>query len=101
MNSYISNLYLKPVDSATSQRLTPTSSTTESFAPFLRSTKAITFDVQVGDAFMTIDGSTPTSTNGHRVYATRAYTLSVEAARAAKFIADAGNAVIYASEMTN
>lgn len=101
MNSYISNLYLKPTDGATSQRLSPTTSTVAEFAAFVRGTKAISFDVQTNDVFMTIDGSTPTSTNGHKLYAGRAYTLSVEAANQAKFLAASGTAVIFASELTN
>lgn len=100
MNSYISNLYLKPTDGATSQRLSP-ALVPLSFSAFERGTKAISFDVQTNDVFMTIDGSTPTSTNGHKLYAGRAYTLSVEAARVARFIAASGTAVIFASELTN
>ena len=101
MNSYISNLYLKPTEGATSQRLTPTPAITASFAPFQRGTKAITFDIQNSDAFMTIDGSTPVSTSAHKLYAGRAYTLSVEAAKAAEFLAASGTSLIYASELTN
>ena len=101
MNSYISNLYLKPTDGATSQRLTPTTLVVAEFSAFIRGTKAISFDVQTNDVFMTVDGSTPTSTNGHKLYAGRAYTLSVEAAKAAKFLAASGTAVIFASELTN
>jgi len=101
MNSYISNLYLKPTDGATSQRLSPTGSTVASFSAFVRSTKAISFDVQADDVFMTVDGSTPTTTNGHKLYAGRAYTLSVEAARVAQFLSAGGTAVIFASELTN
>lgn len=100
MNSYISNLYLKPTDGATSQRLSP-AATPVSFSAFESRTKAVSFDVQTNDVFMTIDGSTPTSTNGHKLYAGRAYTLSVEAARNAKFISASGTAVIFASELTN
>ena len=101
MNSYISNLYLKPTLDAVSQRLSPTTVSPAVFAAFNRSTKAISFDVQSNDIFMTIDGSTATSTNGHKLYAGRAYTLSAEAARVAKFIAAAGTAIIFASELTN
>tara|TARA_B110000483_G_scaffold26312_1_gene31476 strand:- start:166 stop:471 length:306 start_codon:yes stop_codon:yes gene_type:complete len=101
MNSYISNLYLKPTDGATSQRLSPTASTVASFSAFVRGTKAISFDVQTNDVFMTVDGSTPTTTNGHKLYAGRAYTLSVEAASVAQFLSASGTAVIFASELTN
>jgi hypothetical protein len=101
MNSYVVNLYLKPTDGATSQRLTPDASTTAQFSAFERGTKAVSFDVQTNDAFMTIDGSVPSSTNGHKLYAGRAYTLSVEAARQASFIGDGGTSVIFASELTS
>ena len=101
MNSYISNLYLKPTDGATSQRLTPDTTTEATFGAFEIRTKAISFDVQTNDAFMTIDGSVPSSTNGHKIYAGRAYTLSKEAAIKARFIAAAGTSVIFASELTN
>ena len=101
MNTYISNLYLKPTDGATSQRLSVTTSSVAEFSAFQRSTKAISFDVQTEDVFMTIDGSTATTTNGHKLYVGRAYTLSVEAARTAKFISDSGTAIIFASELTN
>jgi hypothetical protein len=101
MNSYISNLYLKPTDGATSQRLSPTTSSVAEFSAFERSTKAISFDIQSNDVFMTVDGSTPTSTNGHKLYVARAYTLSVEAARVAKFLSASGTAVVFASELTN
>jgi hypothetical protein len=101
MNSYVVNLYLKPTDGATSQRLTPDTTTTAGFSPLNRGTKAVTFDVQTNDAFMTIDGSVPSSTNGHKLYAGRAYTLSREAADLASFIAASGTSVIFASELTN
>jgi hypothetical protein len=101
MNSYVSNLYLRPTSGATSQRLTPDTTTEASFGSFESGTKAISFDVQTNDAFMTIDGSVPSSTNGHKIYAGRAYTLSFAAATNARFIAAAGTSVIFASELTN
>jgi Tol biopolymer transport system component len=100
MNSYVTNLYLRPTNGATSQRLTPDTTTEATFGAFQPATKAISFDVQTNDAFMTIDGSVPSSTNGHKIYAGRAYTLSLSAATTARFIADAGTAVIFASELT-
>jgi hypothetical protein len=57
------------------------------------------FDIQDADVMCTIDGSTPTATNGHRLYQGRAYTWSTAMAQAAKFIRQAGtDAVIHASE---
>lgn len=100
MNSYVTNLYLKPTQDATSQRLTPTNLATAKFGTFDENTKAVSFDVQTNDVFMTIDGSTVSSTNGHKLYAGRAYTLSKSAAQKAEFIASTGTAVIFASELT-
>ena len=58
-----------------------------------------TATVSLSDDFLPIDGSTPTSTNGHRLYQGRAYTWSTAMAQAAKFIRQAGtDAVIHASE---
>ena len=100
MNSYVVNLYPKPTPTATSQRLLPDASTEATFSAFDQNTKAVSFDVQSGDVFMTIDGSIPSTTNGHKLYAGRAYTLSVESARVARFIGATGSAVIFASELT-
>jgi len=47
----------------------------------------------------TFDGSAPTTTNGHRLYAGSHYTWSTAAAQQAKFIRQAAaNAAIQASE---
>ena len=100
MNSFVTNLYMKPTPAATSQRLTPDASTVASFTGLNSGTKAVSFDVQANDVFMTIDGSTPTTTNGHKLYAGRAYTISFSSAIAAQFISASGTAVIFASELT-
>lgn len=101
MNSYVVNLYPKPTTGASSQRLLPTASTEATFSAFDQNTKAVSFDITTADVFMTIDGSIPSTTNGHKLYAGRAYTLSVESARAARFIAASGTPAIFASELTN
>lgn len=100
MNSYVVNLYPQPTPGATSQRLTPTTVSEATFGAFDSKTKAVSFDVQGNNAYMTIDGSVPSATNGHLVYAGRAYTLSVDAAKAARFLSAASTAVIFASELT-
>jgi hypothetical protein len=101
MNSYVVNLYPKPTPTATSQRLSPDAATEATFSAFNQNTKSVSFDVQSNDVFMTIDGSIPSTTNGHKLYSGRAYTLSVESAKAARFISSTGTAVIFASELTN
>ena len=81
------------------QRLT-VSSTAVSFATaFNASTNMIVLDVQDADVMCTFDGSTPTSTNGHRLASGTQYTWSKAAASAAKFIRQAStDAAIHASE---
>jgi hypothetical protein len=100
MNSYIVNLYLKPTQNTTSQRLTPDASTVVQFGALSVDTKAVSFDIQANNVYMTIDGSTPSSTNGHLLYAGRAYTLSRDSAQQAKFISATSTAVIFASELS-
>ena len=51
---------------------------------------------------MTFDGSAPTTSNGHKLFAGRSYTFSKEAAVKAKFIQAGGTpAKIHASQFTN
>ncbi len=67
---------------------------------FNRISDFVMFDVQDADVYCTIDGSAPTTTNGHKLYQGRAYTWSKAMAQAAKFIrAGATDAVIHASEI--
>ena len=100
-NSFVTNLYLTPTRSASAQRLSVTSSTPVEFGSFDSSTNVISFDVQTADVFMTLDGSTPSTTNGHKLYAGRAYSLSIQAARVASFIADSSTAIVYGTEMSS
>ena len=63
-------------------------------------TDFVMFDVQDADVYVTIDGSAPTTSNGHKLYQGRAYTWSRAMATAAKFIrAAATDAAIHASEI--
>ena len=81
------------------QRLNISSTATSTFAAFNARTDAIIFDVQTANTYCTFDGTTPTSTNGHILYAGQAYTWSPAAALAAKFVATTTtNSIIYASE---
>jgi hypothetical protein len=66
---------------------------------FNGSTNMVVLDVQDADVMCTFDGSTPTSTNGHRLYSGSHYTWSKAAASAAKFIRQgSSDAAIQASE---
>lgn len=100
-NSFITNLYPVPVTGASAQRITPTDSVEATFTAFDPNTKFITFDVQANDVFMTIDGSPPATDNGHKLYAGRSYSIARQTADFARFIADTGTAVIYASQLTS
>ena len=69
------------------------------FAAFNLITQCVMFDVQGADAMVTIDGSAPTTTNGHRLYQGQSYTWSKAMAASAKFIRQGGtDATIHASE---
>ncbi len=100
-NSFVTNLYLSPTQGASAQRLSVTSGTAVEFGAFDPSTNVISFDVQTADVFMTLDGSTPSTANGHKLYAGRAYSLSIQAARVASFIAASGTAIVYGTEMSS
>lgn len=98
----LNNIFPKPAiyrgSSVADQRLTVSSSAVQ-LSAFGDTTNMVMFDIQDADVMCTIDGSTPTSTNGHRLYQGRAYTWSTAMAEAAKFIRQAGtDAVIHASE---
>lgn len=62
--------------------------------------RMVMFDVQSNDVMMTVDGSTPTSTNGHRLYAGQNYTISFQMAAKAQFIRVSADATIHASPLT-
>ena len=58
----------------------------------------IMFDIQTADVMVTVDGTAPTTTNGHRLYAGTFYTWSTGMVNAAKFIAaTATSGVVHAS----
>ncbi len=70
------------------------------FAAFSDTTNMVMFDIQDADVMCTVDGSTPTASNGHRLYQGRQYTWSTAMAAAAKFTRQAGtDAAIHASEL--
>lgn len=111
-NSFVTNLYPIPSGTANDHRLTvddtsggvqfSQSSKDDNTDAFDSLTKYIAFDVQDADVFMTFDGSAPTTSNGHKLFAGRSYTFSKEAAVKAKFIRSGStSAKIHASQFTN
>jgi hypothetical protein len=65
------------------------------------SSPIITFDVQDNDVRVRWDGTNPTSSVGHILPASTAYTWSCAQFNAAKFIRVSADAVIFASPMQN
>lgn len=60
----------------------------------------VMFDIQTADVMCTVDGSAPTTTNGHRLYQGMAYTWATAMFNGAKFIAaTATTAAIQASPL--
>ncbi len=102
-SSGIGFIYPKPSSGGTDERLTVSSSAVpfSSVATWQAlPAKMIVLDVQSNDVMVTFDGSTPTSTNGHRLYAGQNYTWSMETAAKASFIRVSADATIHASPFT-
>ena len=85
------------------QVLAVTTTLVKTFSTFNTLTEQVAFDVQAQNVYVTVDGTTPSSTNGHILYAGSAFTWSKAGAQQAKFLCTttAGDAQIYASEWTN
>lgn len=104
MNTYVVNRYNVPTQGATSQLLTFNDANVKQFTAHKPNTKVIFMSVTAGGVYMTVDGSDPTNTNNHKLYAGNNYYFNSELIRIAKFKADpnnSGTALIYASELTN
>jgi len=101
-NSFVTNLYPKPTSGVADQTLAVADSAVQFGTAFNSLTRYIVLDVQLADVRVTYDGSAPTTTNGHILFAGRSYTWSKQAAVAAKFIRDGSvSASIHASEFTD
>ena len=105
MNSRVSNLYPSPSGGVTAMKMLAVSSSavqlTDGGYTFSNVSRYVTLDVQDADVFVTYTGETPSGTVGHRLYAGRSYTWSVNTAKAAKFIRAGVDAVIAASQFTD
>lgn len=98
----LNNIFPKPAvyrgSSVADQRVTVSTAVVQ-LSAFGDTTNMVMFDIQDADVMCTIDGSTPSATNGHRLYQGRAYTWSTAMAQAAKFIRQGStDGVIHASE---
>lgn len=86
MNAKVGNLYPNKCN-GTDQRLTVDSTAGGvQLSAFAADSDYIVWDVQDADIMVTFDGSAPTTTNGHRLYAGQAGTWSVPTATAMKAI---------------
>lgn len=99
----LNNIFPKPAiyrgNAIADQRLAVGGSVVQ-FSAFNDITTMVMFDIQDADVSCTVDGSTPSASNGHRLYAGRAYTWSTAMAASAKFIQQGATAaVIHASEL--
>lgn len=100
-NSNVVNLYPVPTDGVNDQTLTVSNSAVQFATAFNELTRYIVLDVQVADVRVTYDGSAPTTSNGHILFAGRSYTWGKKTAEAAKFFRDgSADATIHASEFT-
>ena len=80
--------YPVPNSTVADGRLTVSNSSVQlsSALTFDPNTKFIVWDVQDNDIMVTFDGSTPTSSNGHRLFVGDKDMWHVDTAKAAKFI---------------
>lgn len=100
-NANVVNLYPVPTSGVNDQTLTVSNSAVQFGTAFNELTRYIVLDVQVADVRVTYDGSAPTTSNGHILFAGRSYTWAKETAEAAKFFRDGStDATIHASEFT-
>lgn len=105
MGSILNVQYPQPAHAAggasvTGQFLTVTSTVTSSFSAFNINTKLVMFDVQTANVYMTVDGTTPSASAGHILYAGANFCFNKGMAAAAKFVATTTtNATIYGSEL--
>jgi hypothetical protein len=96
------NLYPKPNGTKADERLTVSSTAVSLATTFDITTGYVLIDVQNADVMVTFDGSTPTSTNGHRYNSGAREFWSRQQAQAAKFIRQAStDAAVQASQFTD
>ena len=104
MSAYNLNpLYPKPSlgsngTAVAGQRKTVSSAAVTWTTPFDANTSLVSVDVQVDDVYVTFDGTTPSASNGHRLYAKDKVLWSKATATAAKFIRVTTDATLQASE---
>lgn len=97
MSINLGNTYPSPVAGVSGQSLTVSSAATSFATSFSVNAQLVLIDVQGADCFVTFGGETPSTTQGHRLYAGQNYTWSRQTAIQAKFIRAATDATLYAT----
>jgi len=105
-NSFVTNLYPKPTQGTTMEKIVLDSDSTAEgkTTTYNALTKYIALDVQDADAFVRFDGTdaSQSGTTGHRLYAGRSYTFSKTAMEVASFIrAGSTTSNLYLTEFTD
>lgn len=91
MNAAVVNLYPVPNDGKPGQTIDVDGTVLSFTTPIDRGTKMCYITISGGDVYVTFDGTTPSSTNGHHLIVPYDRFWSSEATRVAKFLATGGN----------
>ena len=97
----LNNIYPRPARSlgapVADQRLT-VGATAVQFSPLNERTDMVWIDIQGGDVYVTFDDSTPSATNGHKLYDKEHYWWSYAAATSMKLIQSTTAVSVHLSE---
>jgi hypothetical protein len=103
MSFNLNNLYPKPAiynnAAVADQRIATESILVTGFSSLAPTTNMVMLDIQDGDVMCTVDGSEPTSTNGHKLAVGNYYMWSAAMAAQARFIAVSTSGSIHASQL--
>jgi hypothetical protein len=100
-NTFSVNLYPLPAPGATLQKLAVSTAPVSYASTFYDGkVKFVLFEVQVGGVYVTFDGSTPSSSNGHLYAVNTREFWSANRADEAKFIRATVDATVYGSPFT-
>jgi len=96
MNSYVVNLYPVSNDQAPMQTVLPGTTATSFVNNFDVKTNVFFFTLHAGNMYVTFDGTTPSSTNGHTMEAPYVGWFNKIAVKNMKMVKHAGQAPIVA-----
>lgn len=101
MTTNINNFFPKPATGQTGQTLTVGATAVAITTPYTSlNVAAVFFDIQTADVYVTFDGTTPSTVNGHLLKADEKYSWSNGIISSAMFIRSAStNAFIHFSPL--